>query len=348
MSGPTGSDSAASGKGRRRGDIFGVMRRFKRRAFVLVMLFAAFPALPCSICRCGDATFNALGPNVFAEGKFRLALDWDRFDKDSAISAGAADLRAVRRRFDTAPAAGLDSEVENRFTATFSYVFGERVVAVVRVPWSDKRLTSTDFGSGVSDTSTTSDLSDPEVYALVRLWSAPFKPGLGKRAWVSFIGGVKTPWGKNDLSAGGVRLDEHLQSGTGSTDVFGGLSMVAFIDVKSSVFASAQYRTTGTNDAGYQYGRITLLNAAYERKLGSAVDALLELNYRHAQQDRVNDAGDVDQNTGGDIVYLTPRVVIDLGRGLAARASVQIPLVRALYGDQTERFVANLGLTYLF
>jgi hypothetical protein len=309
-------------------------------------LFAALPALPCSICRCGDATFNALGPNVFAEGKFRLALDWDRFDKDSAIPADAAMDRAFRRRLGIAPAAGLDSEVENRFTAAFSYVFGESVVGVVRVPWSDKRLTSTDFASGTSDTGRTSDLSDPEVYALVRLWSAPFKPGLGRRAWVSLIGGVKTPWGKNDLSAGGVRLDEHLQSGSGATDVFGGLSLVAFIDMNSSIFASAQYRETGTNSFGYRYGKVTL--AAYEHKVGSAVDALLELNYRHAQQDRVSDAGDVDQNTGGDIVYVTPRVVIDLGRGVAARASVQIPLIKALYGDQTERFVANLGLTYLF
>jgi hypothetical protein len=312
------------------------------------LFLAAAPALPCSICRCGDATFNALGPNVFSEGKFRLALDWDRFDKDSAIAAGEAGQRAFRRRFDTAPAAGLDSEVENRFTAGFSYVFGERVVGVVRVPWSQKRLTSTDFDSGISETGQTSDLSDPEIYALVRLWSAPFKPGLGRRAWVSLVGGVKTPWGKNNLSEDGVRLDEHLQSGTGSTDVFGGVSMVAFIDVSSSFFASAQYRSTGTNDFGYQYGNITLLNAAYERKLGSAVDALLELNYRHAQQDRENDAGDVDPNTGGDILYVTPRVVIDLGRGLAARASVQIPLIKALYGDQTERFVANLGMTYLF
>jgi hypothetical protein len=311
-------------------------------------LLAATPALPCSICRCGDATFNALGPNVFAEGKFRFALDWDRFDKDSAIPADMSGLRAARRRLSTAPAAGLDSEVENRFTTAFSYVFGERVVAVVRVPWSDRRLTSTDFASGTSETSRTSDLSDPEVYALVRLWSAPFKPGLGRRAWVSLLGGVKTPWGKNNLSAGGVRLDEHLQSGTGATAVFGGLSLVAFIDMNSSVFASAQYRRTGTNDFGYRYGNVALVNAAYEHKVGSAVDALLELNYRHAQQDRVNDAGDVDPNTGGDIVYLTPRVVFDLGRGVAARASIQIPLVRALYGEQTERFVVDLGLTYLF
>lgn len=321
-----------------------------RRGLVFSLLLAAAPALPCSICRCGDVTFNALGPNVFAEGKFRLALDWDRFDKDSAVSADMmAGLRAAsRQRLNADQATGLDQEVENRFTATFSYTFGERVVAVARVPFSQRHLTSTDYASGSVGSASTSDLSDPELYALVRVWSSDFQPGVGRRAWVSVLGGVKTPWGRNELAGGGVRLDEHLQSGTGATDVFGGLSMVTLLDAGSSAFASVQYRKTGTNTFGYRYGNATLANAAYERKLGSAVDAVLELNFRHAQQDRVNDAGDVDPNTGGDIAYVTPRVVIDLGEGLAGRAAVQIPIMRALYGEQTERFVVNVGLTYLF
>ena len=322
-----------------------------RRGLVLFLLLGAAPALPCSICRCGDVTFNALGPNVFAEGKFRLVLDWDRFDKDSAVSGDmTADLRAPGRRrlADAQPASGLDQEVENRLTATFSVTFRESVIAVARLPFSQRHLTTTDYASGSVESTSTSGLSDPEVYALVRVWSSDFRPGLGRRAWVSVLGGVKTPWGKNELSEGGIRLDEHLQSGTGATDVFAGASTVTLLDARSSVFASAQYRKTGTNDFGYQYGNVTLVNAAYERKLWSAVDAVVELNYRHAQQDRVSDAGDVDPNTGGDIVYFTPRVVIDLGRGLAGRAAIQIPLIRALYGEQTERFVVNLGLTYLF
>lgn len=79
-----------------------------------------------------------------------LALDWDRFDKDSAIAADiAAGLRAAgRSRLDTAPSVGLDEEVENRVSATLSYTFGERVVAVSRVPFSQRHLTSTSYASG--------------------------------------------------------------------------------------------------------------------------------------------------------------------------------------------------------
>jgi len=317
------------------------------RGLTIALLLTAAPALPCSICRCGDSTFNSLGPNVFAEGKFHIALDWDRFEKDSAV-APEDTVAALRRRLSTDPAStGFSQVVENRFTATAAYTFGESVVAVARIPFSQRHLVETDFASGSVDDASTNALSDPEFYALVRVWASPFRPGLGRNAWVSVIGGVKTPWGKNDLSSGGVRLDEHLQAGTGSTDFFAGLSVVYLLDPHSSVFGSAQYRVSGTNDFEHRYGNITLVNAAYERKLGKLVDAVVELDYRHAERDHEN-ASSIDPNTGGDIVYVSPRLVIDLGRGLAGRAAVQIPLIRALYGDQTERVVASLGLTYLF
>ncbi len=308
------------------------------------------PAAACSICRCGDATFNALGPDVFTAGRFRVALDWDRFDKENGTSETApAGFRAFRRTpFDALPVTGRDAEVENRITATLTYSVGEKVTAVARVPFSSRTLTSTDFLEGTSVTTRTSGLADPEFFALVRLWSAPLAAGLGRRAWVSLAGGVKTPWGENGLSEGGVRLDEHAQTGTGSTDAFAGVSAFYLFDPSSSAFASAQYRATGTNRYDYRYGNVTLANLAYERKLGAVVDAVLELNWRHAQQDRVDGAGTSDPNTGGDILYLTPRVIVDLGGGLLARTMVQIPVVKSLYGDQTERVVVNAGLTYLF
>ena len=318
----------------------------KRLAAALAATFLfGSPAFACSICRCGDATFKALGTDVYTAGRFRLALDWDRFDKENGTSEEPGPGRP--RPLDTA-ITGRDEEVENRFTATLSYSFGERVTAVARVPWSSRRLTTTDLADGTSATVKTSDLSDPEIYGLVKLWSAPFATGLGKRAWLSFVGGVKTPWGRNDLTENGSRLDEHAQAGTGSTDVFAGLSFVYLVDPKSSIFTSAQYRRTGSNDFGYRYGNITLANLAYEHKLGTTADGVVELNYRHAQQDRVDAGGRVDRNTGGDVLYFTPRVIVDVGRGLLARATVQIPVVRSLYGDQTERFVASAGLTVLF
>jgi hypothetical protein len=303
----------------------------------LLLLAAALSprASACSICRCGDPTFNALGAAVYTPGQFRLALDWERFDKENGVSDR-----------DTGEIIGQDAEVENRFTLSAAYSFGEDFTLVGRLPFSVRQLTSTDESGAV--TTNTSGLSDPDLTAFYRVWASDPAPGLGRRAWLSLFLGVKTPWGRNNLSENGVRLDEHAQSGTGATDVYGGLSAIYLLDPRSSIFASFQYRQTGTNPYDYRYGRVTTFNFAYERKPADVLDAVLEVNWRHAEQDIVDADGNRDPNTGGDIVYLTPRLVVDLGRGILGRIGVQVPIVKNLYGQQTERANVNVGLTVLF
>ena len=308
-----------------------VLRRFLAVCSLLLggLLLAPPRADACSICRCSDPTFNALGTNVYSSGEFHLALDWDRFEKSQATEEG-----------------GTDEETENRFTATFSYSFGERFLLVARLPFSHRDLTETNGGE--VERTRTFGLSDPEFYGLVSLWSSPFGPGLGRRAWISAIFGVKTPWGLNDVRKDGVRVDEHAQPGTGSTDLFGGFSGFYLFDLDSSIFLSAQYRGTGRNDFGYKYGDNTLATLAYERKLTEPLDAVLEFDFRHAKRDQVDSEGLVDPNTGGTVLYITPRLLFAIGSHVALRAAVQIPIVENLYGVQDEKVNVNGGVTLLF
>jgi hypothetical protein len=169
------------------------------------------------------------------------------------------------------------------------------------------------------------------------------------RTSVYAVFGVKTDWGENDASADGERLDEHVQPGTGSTDWFAGLSGSYQLNPKSALFASGQYRSTGRNDFGYRYGQTTLLNLAYEHKLGAKWDGVIEANYRHAGRDEIDGGGTTDFDTGGSIVYLTPRLLFDAGGGWVLRASAQIPLSDSgLNGVQDEKVVVNIGVTRLF
>lgn len=108
------------------------------------------------------------------------------------------------------------------------------------------------------------------------------------------------------------------------------------------------YRGTGTNDFDYKYGNAVLANLAFERKFGERLDTVAELNYRWAGEDIVNDRKDINPNTGGSVLYITPRVIIGIVGGLVARASVQIPVWEDLNGIQDEKPVVNAGLTYVF
>jgi hypothetical protein len=168
------------------------------------------------------------------------------------------------------------------------------------------------------------------------------------RSSVFAVFGVTTDWGENNASRDGARLDEHVQPGTGSTDWFGGLSGSHQIDQRSVLFASTQYRYTGRNEFGYRYGRAILFNLAYEHKIGAHWDAVLEANYRHADRDQVDASATTDPDTGGSIVYITPRLLFDIGAGWVVRASVQLPLSDSkLNGNQDDKSVVNVGVTYL-
>lgn len=156
----------------------------------LASILAAQPALACSICRCGDPTFNALGADIYASGRFIAALDWERLDKKQGVleREGEPAARARRAFGGRAPQAQeRETIVENRVTAALSYSFAERFNLVARVPYGTRALTEggkSTRGKG---------LSDPEFYGLVRLWSSSFAPGLGRRSWLSAVAGVKTP-----------------------------------------------------------------------------------------------------------------------------------------------------------
>jgi hypothetical protein len=308
--------------------------RRRRSHAIIVLVATAFLVLPrhglaCSICRCGDATFNALGKDGFAAQGFRGALDWERFDKDEGD-----------------PAEEAESQVENRFTALVSYGFSERLTVFARVPYSIRDLVSTS-ADAEPETTHTSGFSDPEIYGQARLWASRLAAGFGRRSSLSLNGGVKTPWGQNDVRQGGERVDEHAQPGTGSTDVFGSLAFLYLVDKESAVFASSGYRHTGENDFGYRYGGSFLANVAYEHKLGKAFDGVVELNFRHAQKDQVDPEGTLDEDTGGSLLYVTPRLLVSLGGGIVLRAAAQIPVVRDLNGFQKERAVFNVGLSYV-
>jgi outer membrane putative beta-barrel porin/alpha-amylase len=298
-------------------------------SWCLVALASASAAHACSMCRCGDPTFNALGRAGLTSHGFRAALDWERFDKDEGDPADEAE-----------------TQVENRYTALVAYGFSESFTLVGRFPYSSRELTA--FAPGEAPEEIKTDgASDPEVIALLRVWGTPFSE-VGRRTSLNLTAGIKTPWGQNDLVQNGERVDEHAQPGTGSTDVQAGMTLLRLIDERSTLFASTGYRFTGENDHGYRYGDALLASVAYERKLGRTVDVVAELDFRDAGKDQIDNTGVLDGDTGGELLYFTPRLLLDVGRGLAVRVAAQIPLVEDLNGVQDERAVFNVGMSYLW
>ena len=77
-------------------------------------------------------------------------------------------------------------------------------------------------------------------------------------------------------------------------------------------------------------------------------DGVVELNFLDAKRDQVDTEGVPDPDTGGQTLYVTPRVGVNIVRGLVARAAVQIPVWENLNGIQDVKPAFTAGLTYVF
>ena len=98
---------------------------------------------------------------------------------------------------------------------------------------------------------------------------------------------------------------------------------------------------------GYHYGNAVLANLGFERKLSGRFNGVLELNFRHAARDETA-PGESDPNTGGSVLYVSPRLLFRLQQGLFLRLGVQLPIVKSLYGDQDEKVNVLTGVTVRF
>ena len=88
-------------------------------------------------------------------------------------------------------------------------------------------------------------------------------------------------------------------------------------------------------------------DVAYDSPVRIAVNAALEANFRYAAKDEPQD-GEEDPNTGGSVLYLSPRVVIRIDPKVSFRLGLQVPLVKDLYGDQDEKVNLLTGFAVRF
>jgi hypothetical protein len=301
--------------------------RNRRFLFVLMILAGAgslsLPAAEaCSICHCGDPTYSLVGSQIFVPNTWSVGLDADRYSKDQVSEEDPSQR---------------EQEDESRITFSAAYSIRRRLTLIARLPIADRTI-STD-----SESQSMTGLSDPEF--VVHVNALPSRPA----TFLSASLGVRTGWGENNRQVDGERAEEHLQPGTGAVGLNGGVSFSRLLDVNGTIFGSVLGRANGRNDFGYKYGDAVLANIAYERRLAGPLNGVFEVNYRTAGKDE-EQVGEKDPNTGGTVLYLSPRILVrlDKSQGLYFRLGVQIPVVENLFGDQDEKVNVLTGLTFRF
>ncbi|MBL8566020.1 MAG: transporter [Hyphomicrobiaceae bacterium] len=198
----------------------------------------------------------------------------------------------------------------------------------------------------VHDEGSTSGVGDLSLLAQWRFLKGPsgFEAAL--------LGGVKAPTGRTEEKNGdGEVLDAEFQPGSGSWDGMFGLALTRRVAAWSfdasflytlvtegsqstdlgdrvNYGLAVSYRIVGQEAGGHVHeGR------AHVHPQGPSLDLVLELNGEW--HDRQRSPGEVDENSGGNVLYVSPGVRLSLDR-VTGFASIGVPVLTDLNGVQSE------------
>jgi hypothetical protein len=172
------------------------------------------------------------------------------------------------------------------------------------------------------------------------------RPDSGLHAALFF--GLKTPTGVDDRrTLEGVRFETEHQPGSGSWDPLLGLALTRQAN-RLSIDANLLYTLATEGAQETDLGDAFLYNLAFSCRLPEpghsheagaphshlAIDLTLEANGESRAKEEVD--GAKAPNSGGNLLYLSPRLRITAGSGLSAALSVGIPVWEDLKGEQSE------------
>jgi hypothetical protein len=178
----------------------------------------------------------------------------------------------------------------------------------------------------------------------------------------SLIGGVKAPTGKTDVKDGGQKLDTEFQPGTGSWDWLFGASASASLNSSGvGLHGNLLYNLTTEGSQNTEMGDAFFYNVGLVYSLSHddghdhhghdhshlKWDLMLELNGEYRGKNDVD--GEKDDNTGGDVIFLSPGVRLSSSDTWSLFLSVGTPVYDDYNGRQTDvdyRLVGGVGFAF--
>ncbi len=176
----------------------------------------------------------------------------------------------------------------------------------------------------------------------------------GGSTQLAILGAVKLPTGDTDArDSSGTLLPVSDQLGSGSVDYVGALTATSVFDYDWAAHASVLYKINTEGDRNFQFGNFLNYNLAVSRLIyhepypGPEVYIGLELNGEYSVRNELN--GTDVANSGGNKIFVSPTLVAFLARNWTLEASVQLPVIEDLNGNQPEegvRFVLGFRFQY--
>lgn len=308
-----------------------------RATLCVVLLSSATAAAACSSCGC-TLTSDWISQGLTGQPGTRIDLRYD-YIPQTDLRSGTGRVGPVALPADRE----IERHTDNHYvTLGIDHSWSPDWGVNVQLPLNMRPHLTVAEGDVDASHSLTQGLGDARITVRYQ--------GFGGGGITGVTLGLKLPTGdfRTRFNAGsqtGELLDRGLQNGSGTTDAivgayhFGSLAsrLDYFIQAQADVplDGRAQFRPgiTGTASAGLDYTR------------WAAVTPQLQLYVRVAGLD--SGAQSDRDNSGGELVYISPGVSVRLAQRLTGFGFVQLPLYERVHGFQlTPRATLSLGLRY--
>jgi hypothetical protein len=290
---------------------------------------------------------STISGETLKQGKFDLDLrmDYTEFEHVSraeaerrAVESGGFD--ALRRAFVYTGTLSYGVLDDLQLSATIGYYHGEGFI--------DAEPSEDEPGTGESGIADPEGLTDLFINAKYRLLH-------GQPGNLAIVGGVKFPVGRDDVKlSNGEGLEPSSQPGTGAYDYQFGLGYSRFLTSHLTVDASVLY-TLRTRHDQFKVGDRFDAGAALAYRLTESIKSFPqwrvfgEANYIWLGKDDAGDDEGINNNSGGNTLYLTPGVRVRFNEHAALTVAPSFPVWQDLNGDQIEsQFKLAVTFSYSF
>jgi len=275
----------------------------------------------CSVCGCGDPLVAAQSASP-SSGTLRFAFEWEYL----TASAQSDENPSATERL---------TQMTFRPEVVYSPVSSLNLVLqvpLVRKDWSLQSGEETESAKPFG-------LGDVDVGARYFVYEHS-NLATQTRQELAFSAGTSLPTGANDVTLDGERIDDHAQPGTGAFGPYAGVLYALHRD-PWNLSASLSGRAHTTSGVGYHYGSALLWSVTGLYRPWERVGFELGLDGRYASRDRAGD--ELQANTGGFLLAVSPGVRVNAVGNLWFNARAQVPVATHLFGVQTVGTTVVLG-----
>jgi hypothetical protein len=254
----------------------------------------------------------------------------------SGVRVDIRYLRVGTPFLDGTKAENPEQELETHLTQQYSlfYALSSRFTLAGFVPLSKRH---SEHVTEAGDLVTGNQFGVADIMLLLR-YKALVEHDGESTSIISFAAGTKLATGRTDgKDSHGDLLDAHMLLGTGSTDVVGGVSgFLAWDRVALILNLLGSVTTGGAN--GHRFGNSMNYDLTARYRFYPAefeeTQFFLTLGVNGELRGKEKQDGTEDDDSGGNVLYVTPGIQVFFSPAVSFDASFQYPAVHALHGLQ--------------